>query len=109
MPRWWRTRGWAPLLYLMTGTRILPTEKPRWTEQERAVADLADKVSAGSATCAALEEAGARFAIVSSDAPVYGRDQSERDFRGVNSIPESDGWELQRTSGPYRLFRLTGC
>ena len=82
----------SSFLYLMTGTRLyFPTEKPRWTEQERAVADLADKVSAGSATCAALEEAGARFAIVGGDAPVYGRDQSERDFRGVNSIPESDG------------------
>jgi hypothetical protein len=100
----------SSFLYPMSGTRMyFPTEKQRWTEQERIVADMAHAATLGSEVCAALGEAGVRFAIVGGDAPVYGRDQSEHDFRGVASIPDSDYWELQRTAGQYRLFRLTGC
>jgi hypothetical protein len=100
----------STFLYVMSGTRMLfPTEKPRWTADMLVIAEEGGSVKPGTEVCEALDRQDVRYAIVGGDAPIYGQVWAEQDYRGVASIPASDGWQLEQSAGAFQLFRLTGC
>ena len=97
-------------MYVVGGTQMFwPTEKTNTTTERRLLALLLDDIDTNPVICRLTMETGITHAMTGGVPFLWGEEESQLEFGGVDGIRQSPAWREVARAGDYRLFELTEC